>query len=168
MKEKFDESEWFLLTATPSLVAAAMAGAGRSGFFGTMKEALVGVTTLVEGQRDYPSSQLVQELANVGAPDDEVRELAKRHRELALERLEGREARTPEQLRALALSDLDTVKSLLERVPEGESKAYLDWVLGIATKVAESAKEGGFLGFGGERVSEEEERFLAELRARLL
>ncbi len=33
----------------------------------------------------------------------------------------------------------------------------------IANGVAEAAKEGGFLGFGGERVSENEEALLKDL-----
>ena len=42
--------------------------------------------------------------------------------------------------------------------------AYCAWVGDIAQKVAESSTEGGFLGFGGERVSEGERTFLAELK----
>ena len=41
--------------------------------------------------------------------------------------------------------------------------AYRDFLLTLGDKVANAAKEGGFLGFGGERVSEHERSLLAEL-----
>jgi len=41
------------------------------------------------------------------------------------------------------------------------------WLYGIADKVANAAKEGGFLGFGGTRVSEDEQAFLTDLRTAL-
>ena len=41
--------------------------------------------------------------------------------------------------------------------------AFGDFLMKLGDKVANAAKEGAFLGFGGERVSEEEQYLLAEL-----
>jgi hypothetical protein len=38
---------------------------------------------------------------------------------------------------------------------------------GIAERIANASKEGGFLGFGGERVSEGERQFLDRLKGLL-
>jgi hypothetical protein len=51
---------------------------------------------------------------------------------------------------------------LAAKLPD-ESANYGTWVTGIAQAVAEAAKEGAFLGFGGKRVSEGEAALLAEL-----
>ena len=46
-----------------------------------------------------------------------------------------------------------------------ETEAYRRMLYGIAEKVADAAREGGFLGFGGTQVSEGERLFLDELRS---
>jgi hypothetical protein len=43
--------------------------------------------------------------------------------------------------------------------------AYGRLLVDVATRVAEASKEGGILGFGGTRVSEEEQRAIDEIRA---
>jgi hypothetical protein len=45
--------------------------------------------------------------------------------------------------------------------------AYTDFLIKLADRVANAAKEGSFLGFGGERVSEPERALIAELAAAL-
>jgi hypothetical protein len=48
-----------------------------------------------------------------------------------------------------------------------EAAAYSKMMAGVAERVANSAKEGTFFGFGGERVSAGEKAFLDELNATL-
>ncbi|HBI15813.1 MAG TPA: hypothetical protein DDY20_09935 [Desulfobulbaceae bacterium] len=48
---------------------------------------------------------------------------------------------------------------------KGGKAAFRDVVAKIANGVAEAAKEGGFLGFGGERVSKNEQALLKDLQA---
>ena len=49
-----------------------------------------------------------------------------------------------------------------EKVP-ADSVAFKTWLNGIAEKVAEASKEGGFLGFGGVPVSEAEKGTLEDI-----
>jgi hypothetical protein len=44
-----------------------------------------------------------------------------------------------------------------------EAAGYREWLLEAAKRAAEAAKEGGFLGFKAERVSEGEQRMLDKL-----
>jgi hypothetical protein len=44
-----------------------------------------------------------------------------------------------------------------------DAKAYADFLMNLGNRVANAAKEGDFLGFGGERVSEGERVLLGEL-----
>ena len=53
-----------------------------------------------------------------------------------------------------------------EKAPDS-AKPYADWVLGLAHKVAEAAKEHSVLGIGGVRVSPEEEAALTDLATAL-
>lgn len=73
-----------------------------------------------------------------------------------------------EQLRRIALERVTAVMSLLQdkATPE-EAAEFRRWLYGIAEKVAKSAREGGFLGFGGTQVSEDEQSFLTDLRSAL-
>jgi hypothetical protein len=48
-----------------------------------------------------------------------------------------------------------------------EAQAFKQWLVSVSQKVAEAAKEGGFLGFGGTRVSEQETSALRDLTAAL-
>jgi len=44
-----------------------------------------------------------------------------------------------------------------------DALAYKEWALKIANNVAAAASEGGFLGFGGEKISPEEAKMLAQI-----
>ena len=62
------------------------------------------------------------------------------------------------------VDDCEAVAALVdERCDEREASAYKRWCVSIARAVAEAAKEGGFLGFGGERVSEGERAMMARI-----
>ena len=48
-----------------------------------------------------------------------------------------------------------------------EAEEYKRWLVSLAQKTAEAAKEGGFLGIGGTRVSEAESTAVTELASAL-
>lgn len=58
----------------------------------------------------------------------------------------------------------DAVAVLDGRATEDEIDAYRGFVMGIAERVAHAHKSGGFLGFGGQEVSENERLALEEIR----
>ena len=58
----------------------------------------------------------------------------------------------------------DTVAIVDEKASAAESTAYKQWLMSVAQAVAEAGKEGGFLGIGAERVSEQEEIVLENYR----
>ncbi len=61
----------------------------------------------------------------------------------------------------------DAVATLEGRATPDEIDAYRGFVLGIAERVAHAHKTGGFLGFGGHEVSENEQVALDEIREAL-
>jgi hypothetical protein len=48
-----------------------------------------------------------------------------------------------------------------------EAQGFKQWLVAVTQKVAEAAKEGGFLGFGGTQVSEQEGATIKEVSAAL-
>ena len=70
----------------------------------------------------------------------------------------------PQQLRAHALDACRTLASLIDRKasPE-EAEGVKRWLVTIAQRTADAAKEGGFLGVGGTRVSESETEAIREV-----
>ncbi len=69
-----------------------------------------------------------------------------------------------EQLRAHALEAGRTFAALVDRKasPE-EAEGAKRWLIGIAERTAEAAKEGGFLGFGGTQVNPAETAAIQEV-----
>jgi len=61
-----------------------------------------------------------------------------------------------------AVNDIATAKATAE-----EADAFRLWLLTVAQAAADAAKEGGFMGFGAELVSQGEQRMLGELRVTL-
>ena len=55
------------------------------------------------------------------------------------------------------------VAIIAERAESMEVLAFKQWLVAVATAVAEAAKEGGFLGIGGQFVSQREESALEEI-----
>jgi hypothetical protein len=68
----------------------------------------------------------------------------------------------------MILDELKGVNEILtaKATPE-EADAFRRWLLTTAQAAADGAKEGGFMGFGAELVSQGEQRMLDELRAAL-
>jgi hypothetical protein len=70
-------------------------------------------------------------------------------------------------LKPKAIAALREVASLLDAKAPEDAQAFKSWLEDIARRVAEAAKEGGFLGFGGVQVSEAEKATLTEIAAAL-
>lgn len=62
-----------------------------------------------------------------------------------------------------ALENLREVSTILDAKAPGDAAAYKAWLQAISQKVAEAAKEGGTLGFGGVQVSDAEKLALEDI-----
>jgi len=77
------------------------------------------------------------------------------------------QGKSPDQARAYALDQLKQVAALLRQKAPGDATAFSQWLQEVAERVASAAKEGGFLGFGGTLVSEQEKAALRDTAAAL-
>ncbi len=165
MSLNYTEEELNLLANTPQLTGAAMAFIGSSGLFGTGKEMLINAQSIMAGVKDYPNNALIQSvLPNVAGDSSEALEKMKKIREWGIARTKAKNVDSPEKFKDAALEDLRAVAELLEaKSSKQEAEEYKQWALSIAEKVAMATTEGSFLGFGGERFSENEKRFMSQI-----
>lgn len=69
--------------------------------------------------------------------------------------------------RAAMIRHIQAASTAIASKSPTEADAYRQWLVTAAQSVAEAAKEGGFLGIGGTRVSAEEQAALQELSSAL-
>jgi hypothetical protein len=142
VKEKFTPEEWKSLLKAPMLAAYAVAGSAPSKQDDFIKEMAAVADGVVEGERSAPKDSLL------GAVVAEIIANAEDEQRGQTEKLSLAEVRTR------ALETCRAVAAAVEsKVSPEEAYEYKRWVLVVADKVAEAAKEGGLFGFGGEQVS---------------
>jgi hypothetical protein len=152
-QSSFTPEEWNALRETPHAVAAAVTIVGASGITGTLKEAYSIASTMMESQSS--GNSLIRELS--------TRDQVKAASQALKDRLGTIANPTIDTVREMALESVRSSVAILQAKAGEDLAAYKSWLKHVATNVAESAKEGGFLGFGGERVSEKEREILAQL-----
>jgi len=155
-KTDFSTTEWETLRDAPHTVVLAIAVAGVGYDFKVAVLALAPTGILVEALRG--ENQLLRQICDkeeIKASIASLKEMSKSCGDFKSIQAFFRKAAS-EQSRA----GLDLLKR--KGTPE-DVAAFSDFLLKLGEKVANAAKEGAFLGFGGERVSEGERVILAEL-----
>lgn len=155
-KAAFSAEEWETLSEAP-LAASMFVTMASPSLFGAMGEVFAATRRLVEGAQNPSGSPLLMALlgefkqldtARAAQPDFESRDI--------------------ESVKATLRATLSGAGSLLkQKATPAEAAEIRAWLNGIATATAEAAKEGGFLGFGGVRVSEDETAALNEINSLL-
>lgn len=169
MTGTYSEDELYLLATVPQMVGSAMAFAGSSGLFGTGKEMFASAQSVLAGVKDYPDNALIKAVVpNLSGDRQAAMDKARKCRDWATARLKAKGINSSEKLRLLALEDCRAAADLLAaKSSSREAAEYKQWALSVAEKVAMASTEGGFLGFGGERLSAGERQLLKELQAAL-
>lgn len=156
-QDAFTNEEWTLLRLVPSLVAGGMVAADPSGLFSSVKESFAGAKGMASALEAHGGLELFSALAAdrsiPGMPDPKSM-LGEGSRE--------------QQMQSLKNAVLERVKSavalLAAKASPAEADAYRQMLVTVAQQAADASKEGGFLGFGGVRVSDKEKAFIAEVK----
>lgn len=155
-QDSFTTDEWNLLRLAPALVAGGMSAADPSGIFGSIKEAAAGASGMGEAIKAHAGLELFTSLAAdrsiPGMPDPKS--------------LLGEGAREQQMLnfKSAVLQRVKAAAELVDgKATADEAQAYRRMLVGVAEKAAQASKEGGFLGFGGVRVSDKEQAFITEV-----
>lgn len=147
--------EWSILTELPIRVLAASMRADETGEIGLLMQQATGLTELSSRANEYSSSSLVQKVfehyKNHGDGEAQTLQLSEQWIERLLPDTIERAEQTSEILAAKA-------------EPE-DAASYKLWLLETAVAVCAAASTGGFLGIGGERISEKEQTYLDDLAA---
>ena len=159
-KADFTKEQWELLLDVPPAAGTAVMYAGQSGL-GSVKEALTLASGILGARHGYEGIELIESLSNArtkGGEKSSIETLSSPYRGLSNSEIVDDAVDKCSQV----------AKLLAEKCSEPEREAFVDWTITVAEKVANAAKEGGFLGIGGERVSAEEARVLKAIRKALL
>ena len=156
-KADFTAEEWSQVQRAPFMAGLAVVAASPSGPFGVVKELFAVGKMLGEVKTQGTSNDLIKALVadiEAGAKD--------------LSAPAEMKGKTPDQVKSYAVESVRQVAALIDKKtkPE-EAQGFKQWLVSVAQKVAEAAKEGGFLGFGGTQVSEQEAATIKELSTAL-
>jgi hypothetical protein len=154
----YTPEQWQAIRNAPQLVALATAAAGNSGLFGSLAEgmALAGtMTTALQG--DQPLLREIFAKDEMQAAQEQIRS--------SLKTVKDRSALSSYLETAATDAAMAAISALSTKGAGTDADAYRKMLSGIGTRIANASKEGSFLGFGGERVSDGEEKFLARLES---
>ncbi len=166
-KEDFSPQEWLILTEAPLKAAIAVILASPSGPIGLIQESLA-------------LRIAIEELAKRGSPDPLMNEIAENYKTtmdekngeqnvempagLDVDEMPRNSAEAKQQAINAGRKAIDILKS---KTALEDVNAYRDFFMSVAVRVADAAKEGSFLGFGGKRISDAEQTLLDDLKAAL-
>ena len=158
VRDAFTAEEWARVVAAPMLAGIAVTAADPGGIWGAVKESVAVAGAVRAAKAD--ADPLVAEIA-AAYETPEGRELARG----ALKTQATGKA--PAAVVEAAIAELAAVAGLVAaRAPEA-APGFRDWLKAVAARVAEAGSEGGFLGFGGEKVSAAETATLDRIAAAL-
>jgi len=152
-KANFTPEEWNLLRQAPMMAGLIVVAASPSGPIGVLQETFA-IGKVMADAKSHTGNDLIGSLIADMSTEEGRREA--RPKDLM--------GKSPEQIKSLALDSLRKVGALVDQKakPE-ESQTFKRWLYGTGQKVAEAAKEGGFLGIGGTQISEQEKTALDEI-----
>jgi hypothetical protein len=158
-KADFTPDEWKTLIESPLIAGFAISAADPSGLFGLLAEGLASAKALVEAKTNAGNALIEAVAGELMTPEgrDSARSSVKA---LAA-------GASPADLKTRALAELKKTAVALDAKAPADAHAFKTWLEHIAQLVAEASSEGGFLGFGGVKVSEAEKATLQEISSTL-
>ena len=155
-KSSFTAEEWSVLRSAPHVVGMAISSAG-GGIFGAVKEAMSAAQILAQNAQS--SSELIRSLCTAEetkAAEEELRQ-----------QLMADPITFPAKLKEMVTTSCSQAIAILNNKSAEDVAGYRELVTGVAEGVAKAAKEGGFLGIGGEVVSAGESTLLSAITTAL-
>lgn len=155
-KSEFTTEEWSALISSPFLAGMAVTLAEPSGLWGMLQEGMASAKTMLEAKSAAGSNPLVKAIAE---------ELSKSEgRSASHQAIKAQlTAKTAAEVKQQVIAALANVGELADRKAAADAPAFKAWLKHISERVAEASTEGGFLGFGGVKVSDAEKATLSEV-----
>jgi hypothetical protein len=144
-KADFNAEEWSTVVEAPVLAGMRVMAAGRGG---RIRESVAIAKVYAAARQAEGQSELLD--AIVSSPPG----------------VDAQGLRAAGDITAASSDRLrEALRILKDKATVDEESAYKRFVLGVAQAVAEAHKEGGFIGIGGKRISDEERVALDEIEA---
>jgi hypothetical protein len=155
-KSDFTGDEWATLLRAPMVAGMAITLADPGGPIEVLKETSA-VLKFATGSSSEPRDDLVGEVAR------EMRGHVEQRKNPA-GGFKPRGAMAGKEI----LDELSRANEIVTaKATPDEAEAFRAWIMECAQRAAEAAKEGGFMGFRAEQVSQGEQDMLAQLRSTL-
>ncbi len=155
-KTDFTEEEWARLERAPIVAAMAISLADPGGPIEAVKESMAAIKTVKEAA-ESADQELVKEVAQSVAQKMQ-------NRQNPMKEFKPRGALAGQEI----LDELRAAQQIAtQKGTPAEAAAFREWILTSAKRAADAAKEGGFMGFKAERVSEGEQQMLDKLNEAL-
>ena len=153
-KSDFTDEEWQRLERSPIVAGMAITLADPGGPIEAVKESVAAIKTVTEAAQSGGQGELVDEVAK------SVTEKAQK-RQSPLGGFKPKGATAGQEV----IEELQAVNAILaDKATAEDAASFREWLLSAAQRSADAAKEGGFMGFKAERVSEGEQKMLDKLR----
>lgn len=153
-KTDFTSDEWSKLIESAMLASVAISAAEPHGLWGFLQEGWATASGLAAA-RANPSPLVTEVAAALGT--SEGRTIAEDQLKSRLSGVKGAE------MVSRSVDELRSVAGLLDAKAGADALPFKQWLYANAKRVAEAGTEGGFLGFGGVKVSESEKATLGQL-----
>jgi hypothetical protein len=152
-KDAFTDEEWQRLERAPIVAAMAITLADPGGPIEAVKESMAAIKTVQEAAQSDDQPELVREVAK--GFSEKVRA-----RQSPMKDFRPKGSMAGQEI----LDELRAANELVkQKATTEEAAAFREWLLTSAKRASEAAKEGGFMGFKAERVSEGEQQMLEKL-----
>ena len=157
-KTDFTDEEWTRIKRAPFVAGMAISLADPGGPIEAVKESSATLKSVLAAAKSADRGDMVQQIAA------DVTEDARAHHNP----LSGFKPAKGATAGVEILDELRAVGRIVsEKTTPEDTEAFRSWILDTAQAAADAAKEGGFMGFHAERVSEGEKRMLDSVREAL-
>jgi hypothetical protein len=171
-RNTFTVEEWGQIISTPAAVGALVVTADPSGPMGLIGE----FRAVMKSMKEYVdanagSSPLLAAIQSYAAtkPSEEEETELKEWAQKQQDEMKANRPASPEELSAQIHGRVDDTLAMLtaKGATETDLTAFKGMLYHVAESVAYASKEGGFLGIGGELVSEREQSALEQIKMEL-
>ncbi|BCX04232.1 MAG: hypothetical protein KatS3mg053_2170 [Candidatus Roseilinea sp.] len=150
IQQAFTADEWTAIRLAPLATTFYVMSASPSGLVGSVKE----LTAAGDVMRDVLKDADATSLVNIAFGS-------------AMQKVDGKPELDENAPRESMIGMIRTAAVAVKAKMPGEAQSFASALNTLAQKVAEAAKEGGFLGIGAKTISNEEQQALNEIRAAL-
>lgn len=171
-RDSFSVQEWGDIISVPASVGALVVTADPSGPMGLIKEFKAIMNSMKEfvaaNSTNSPLMTAIEGYMTTKPSEEEEAEL-KKWAEEQQEEMKANKPQTPEEMKQLVRDRTSETLAMLRAkgASEEDINLFKRMMVAVAESVADASKEGGFLGFGGTRVSEAEQSVLAQIKSEL-